>query len=686
MDGDNVDTVVEEEDISKLLNHFMKTSHRVKTADIKGETIMERCILLFSKDYKFTIVPNLNGGLCGHYPMKLIIVEFERDAQSSSENVESRYDAQSIMQRMKNARCARCRSRIVVPVIFYQGKHICRSATLSGAAEMIGRSTTDYFLSSQNSGPQDLSTTDMFDKIRGQDILLLKHFDVAYICDLMVEKKKIKFGMAVSSSEKVDKENRYSDFSILGMPYPGCEFFKNWKDNSYMGENILYDWGQSLNDSSLELPSSPLVEDLNIDWSKYTEWSLVELTQNYLKLLLQYIKKGTHGLLVHCISGWDRTPLFISLLRLSLWADGAIHKSLSPVQILYLTLGYDWYLFGHDLPDRLNNEQEVLYFCFKVLKDIASEEFSVAPRPLPPQALASSPRDTATAPVSHNQQHRFRVDSDSSFHGVLLDDPYLVPSKGSITSLSSLSSNEALDHIHFTLGLTDEDVNGVSLTEDEWEWNRTSTLTNASQRRSKSPIGVTSSAALNLSSSPVHNLSSSPVHKLSSSPVHNLSSSPVNVGQRRLSTDSQQQLSIKSNYFVGSPLLRASSPMSVPQRQETMSSSNSIGSWQIISSSDNLKNMLQGSKNSTSISSTDRSSHVSSCNEAVNINVSTMRWKRLDAVSQLFNTAYSSTVHSQMVKHSSGNGLSSFLDRLAEQVGLKGPKPNSSDSSTRTGV
>lgn len=23
---------------------------------------------------------------------------------------------------------------------------------------------------------------------------------------------------------------------------------------------------------------------------------------------------------MHCISGWDRTPLFISLLRLSLWA------------------------------------------------------------------------------------------------------------------------------------------------------------------------------------------------------------------------------------------------------------------------------------------------------------------------------------------------------------------------------
>jgi len=33
------------------------------------------------------------------------------------------------------------------------------------------------------------------------------------------------------------------------------------------------------------------------------------------------------GLLVHCISGWDRTPLFISLLRLSLWADGEVYEN-----------------------------------------------------------------------------------------------------------------------------------------------------------------------------------------------------------------------------------------------------------------------------------------------------------------------------------------------------------------------
>ena len=35
----------------------------------------------------------------------------------------------------------------------------------------------------------------LFNRIRGQDIKLLKKFSVGYICDLMVEKKKVKFGM-----------------------------------------------------------------------------------------------------------------------------------------------------------------------------------------------------------------------------------------------------------------------------------------------------------------------------------------------------------------------------------------------------------------------------------------------------------------------------------------------------------
>ena len=89
------------------------------------------------------------------------------------------------------------------------------------------------------------------------------------------------------------------------------------------------------------------------------------------------------GLLVHCISGWDRTPLFISLLRISLWAvrcsddviaammpfqDGEIHRSLDGQQLLFLTIAYDWYFFGHWLCNRLERKEEIFYFCFEFLK------------------------------------------------------------------------------------------------------------------------------------------------------------------------------------------------------------------------------------------------------------------------------------------------------------------------------
>jgi myotubularin-related protein 14 len=65
-----------------------------------------------------------------------------------------------------------------------------------------------------------------------------------------------------------------------------------------------------------------------------------------LSTKIQFNFVDDHGILIHCISGWDRTPLFISLLRLSLWADGWIHQTLTAEEILYLTLAYDWYLFG----------------------------------------------------------------------------------------------------------------------------------------------------------------------------------------------------------------------------------------------------------------------------------------------------------------------------------------------------
>lgn len=127
------------------------------------------------------------------------------------------------------------------------------------------------------------------------------------------------------------------------------------------------------------MPDNTIVSQLQISWDNYKQWDLVIMTQNYLKLLLKYLHENSSGILIHCISGWDRTPLFVSLLRLSLWADKVIHPSLTPQQILYYTLAFDWYLFGHNLPDRLDKGEEILHFCFHFLKYIAVDEYSVLP-------------------------------------------------------------------------------------------------------------------------------------------------------------------------------------------------------------------------------------------------------------------------------------------------------------------
>lgn len=163
-------------------------------------------------------------------------------------------DAGKLRDLMTKARVARCRARFPVPVILVDGKYICRSATLSGGPEIYGRSGLDLLFASNDeepisdsvsnstpasylgsalngsaSGPSvahsqsqlpslsSLSLGDssqVFSKVRNQDINLLKYLSVKYICDLMVEKKKVKFGVNITSSEKADKEGRYADFEV----------------------------------------------------------------------------------------------------------------------------------------------------------------------------------------------------------------------------------------------------------------------------------------------------------------------------------------------------------------------------------------------------------------------------------------------------------------------------------------
>ncbi|KAG8557188.1 hypothetical protein GDO81_018360 [Engystomops pustulosus] len=362
--------------LGELLEEFSRAQFRAKDVGAKVERIEQRCLELFGRDYCYSIIQNPNGELCSHYPRQIVFLEYE-STEDDKHMFESTVHVSKLQDLVHRSKMARCRGRFVCPVILYKGKHICRSATLAGWGELYGRTGYNYIFS----GGADDAVADtevaeddsvarngdsQFDKVRGHDIKLLRYLSVRYICDLMVENKKVKFGLNVTSSEKVDKAQRYADFTLLSIPYPGCEFFKDYKDRAYAAEGLVFNWKQS--------------------------WDLVKQTQNYLRLLIHIINGDDNsGLLVHCISGWDRTPLFISLLRLSLWADGMVHNTLDPAEILYLTVAYDWYLFGHMLVDRLSKGEEIFFFCFNFLKHITSDEFSSSGRKA--RRKSSQPRD-----------------------------------------------------------------------------------------------------------------------------------------------------------------------------------------------------------------------------------------------------------------------------------------------------
>uniref|UniRef100_A0A4W4E2I1 Myotubularin related protein 14 n=1 Tax=Electrophorus electricus TaxID=8005 RepID=A0A4W4E2I1_ELEEL len=373
------------EEIADLIELFSKTQYRAKEVTTRVQRIETRCLELFGRDYKYSVIQNTNGEVCGHYPRHIVYLEYEC-TEPSKESFESTVQISKLQDLVNRSKMARCRGRFVCPVILYNGKHVCRSSTLAGWGELYGRTGYNYIFSggtddtwaeSEEVPEEDAvvrnGDSQLFDKVRGSDIKLLKYLSVRYICDLMVENKKVKFGLNVTSSEKVDKAQRYADFTLLSVPYPGCEFFKDYKDRDYTAEGLVFNWNQDYVDAPLTIPVC-FSKSLNIDWSEYQSWDLVQQTQNYLKLLLHIINiDDESGLLVHCISGWDRTPLFVSLLRLSLWADGAVHASLEPSEILYLTIlrqiimVYHVFLFSC----------QIFFFCFNFLKHIVSEKFSV---------------------------------------------------------------------------------------------------------------------------------------------------------------------------------------------------------------------------------------------------------------------------------------------------------------------
>lgn len=597
-----------QQDIQQLLEFFSKNMYRAKDCD--AEEIMNRCGMLLRMDYSVVDIHNTNGELSAHYPVKLLIPEQEvkrvypfgpnvpgaygeyntdnsrnpsvastggsSNSRASPPNrdqviIDGKLDGQRLRYMIVKARFARCRSRFPLPVILYNGKYVCRSATLSGGPELYGRSGYEYFAYAAEATPpepedeayeaQEESSSDeseskdwpLFGRLRRKDIRLLKALNVGTIIDFMVENKKVKFWVNVTSSEKVDKENRYNFFKILALPYPGCEFFREYRDNDYHGEGLIFDWNQSYVDAGIRVPEDSVTTQLNIDWSNYKQWDLVKITQNYLRLCLKYLQENSTGILVHCISGWDRTPLFVSLLRISLWADGEIHQSLNAAQMLYFTIAYDWFLFGHNLPDRLNKGEVIFYFCFYILKYITDEEYSVLTHRYRSQhSSGSSSIDV------------IRTDSDSILDGLLLDGE----SRGSSLSLNSVSSftsgrSSSMHDTQTCIGLTSDGAsNSIAIA------NRMGLGKNGGAQGCNGDDSVNSFNGNNGFTAHSHDSSSSIGCISQDSSNHNNQWSP--------------------------PPPRRTSPVTVPsenrlrQRQES-SSSLSVGSWQMITGTGSLR-------------------------------------------------------------------------------------------------
>ncbi|XP_058796334.1 myotubularin-related protein 14 [Phymastichus coffea] len=631
-------------DLHDLLKYFSKNTYKANETDSIAQAIMQRCILLADLDYSHTIVNNSIGDLSAHYPSHLIILEYDKKShqnlsdtsppQRTTETIyESIYEPKQLKELIKNARIARCRSRFPLPVILYKGRNICRSATLSGGPEIYGRSGYEYLFSNSDSNASMQESVEerseepgngewqLFHKFRSQDIRLLKMLNVGTIIDFMVEKKKVKFGINVTSSEKVDKEQRYSDFTIISLPYPGCEFFREFRENDYLAVGLVFDWSQPHIDAKIGIPEDPISSQLQINWEQYQVWDLVNLTQNYFRLILKYLNDSSNGMLFHCISGWDRTPLFISLLRISLWADGAIHQTLNAKQLLYFTIAYDWMLFGHDLQDRLGKGEEIFYFCFHFLKYIYEDEFSVN----------KQRHSNLKHPVLRN-------DSDLQLDNVMFDTECTVAHStvSSNLSLNSCCSNNSRDSqennapMYFFCSSADStddtQTNGNVIPQTNWSFyspNKADGSSTTSHGGSRSPLPTSASRT-----------------------------SPVAV-----------------------PV-----PSRVRQRNE---SSSSAGSWQLISATGSLRGStttnapvlldhpLSGSSFSSTNSAPAHNSHDSSTTviEEDHPYVS-RRQRRLESLRQMFSSVYSQTIGLKMKDNSDTTGISQLLGNIAEKVGI----------------
>lgn len=239
----------EQDELGDMLRFFASHfgGHGSVRSSAEFRQVQERVNELFDRDYHVSLLENAHGELCTTYPLQLVLLENEKkgpyrwdEACGPRQRVN---DKDQLKRLLRESRFSRVHGRFVVPSILVRNKNICRSATLSCHAEAILNSvhakTKEFvngFFSSASKDkdaaePGNAAVLDVNSQ-RCADKALLTALGTRYVCDLMVEKKKKKYGLLLTSSEKVEPE-AYAQFNINCIPYPGCEFFKRYRDNHH---------------------------------------------------------------------------------------------------------------------------------------------------------------------------------------------------------------------------------------------------------------------------------------------------------------------------------------------------------------------------------------------------------------------------------------------------------------------
>jgi len=253
-------------------------------------------------------------------------------------------------------------------VICLGKKLICRSGGLVEKAEMMShhirrvRNPADFL--KQKLPSKSIS--------RNQDTAWLNLLKIRHIIDFMNETTKSMFGINLCSGE--GDALSHIEFPHNAMPYPGVESYKGFRNLVKEGKLPFLRAKNEKNKLQANLKISlefPLLQQYD-----YRNWDIVTLTRKYMVYIFHILRSDDKGLLLHCISGWDRTPLWIGILRILLWADGLAHRSLDAEQITYLVIAYDWLLFGHQLSKRLKEHSEILYCAFWLLQHLTDEIYS----------------------------------------------------------------------------------------------------------------------------------------------------------------------------------------------------------------------------------------------------------------------------------------------------------------------